>query len=202
MNFGDKLHEFLVNKKSTLSQEDRNICHLHFKDWLGCLIAGSYSTNSRKLAALLEQNARQDSPFNNPFFLGYASHVLEFDDSEFYGETHPSSVIFSSLFHESNDLYTMEEIFSAAIIGYYSLVPLGHGHQAAHHAQPGDHHRSSQHQLWDRDCGEELLGSCAVGFIEPRTSGVRASLPLPVESAPVRRGRLPGHRATSHRSFA
>jgi len=99
-------------------------------DWLGCLIVGLNSCKIKPLSSSLTlgQNIFKKQKVANTdlaLLLGFASHCLELDDSEFIGETHPSGVLFSALLSEANEKFLMRDLFIAASVGYLSLISLG-----------------------------------------------------------------------------
>lgn len=119
--------------------DDLQLTRLLFKDWLGCVSAGlADQQNRQNLKALgLLPNNREMFRLTVPevaFALGMTSHCLELDDSEFFSETHPSAVIFSTLLAVSDFNRPLIDIFQAAIRGFYSLVPIGQKFNPRHYS--------------------------------------------------------------------
>jgi 2-methylcitrate dehydratase PrpD len=109
---------------------NRLLLHSFFKDWLGCLVAGLNAPQSKPLMQSLQikdqrADVAQYSLLDKSMLFGFASHCLELDDSEFIGETHPSSVFFSSLFSSGDDSLRIKDLFEASSVGYLSLITFG-----------------------------------------------------------------------------
>lgn len=117
-----------------------------FLDWLHCLYLGINSNEGERFLRSLHFNKNQLLPVNpHPlemaniaFILGTLSHILEIDDSEFFGETHPSGILFSSLLSNFHAVATVEEFLIAAHCGYITFSGLGN------HMNP-DHYESGWH---------------------------------------------------------
>lgn len=129
MNFQETLLSFIENKSKCIADKDYHVTKSLFMDWFACMLTGMKSTSYRKFknVVLTKQQFSGISmtDLNNSELMGFASHCLELDDSEFFCETHPSSVIFSSLMDKENNHFSIEEIFKSAIIAFYCAIPLG-----------------------------------------------------------------------------
>lgn len=100
------------------------------KDWLSCLVY-AYGKRSADefFSSYFESEKWRESDtmrsVDRSFLLGYLSHYHEFDDSEFFGETHPSAVVFSALLSLPGDEKSVEHLLESAYYGMSSLLFFG-----------------------------------------------------------------------------
>lgn len=137
--FSKHLFDFIDQRRKKISAEEELQIKLFFCDWIGCLLCGLQSEIYKKILDCLSSGLSQPiSLFKRPkidqaFLMGAASHCLELDDSEFFGETHPSAVIFSALIAIAEDDLPIEKILPYAACGYYSLLPIGNAMNPQHY---------------------------------------------------------------------
>lgn len=112
----------------------RNTVHVglkyYFIDWLHSFLNGLTSDSGREFIERYKwpggnsnSSAMQDG--NNAFIFGCLSHLLEIDDSEFIGESHPSGVLFSSVLNNTQVTTTLDQLFKAVHLGYLVFFSLG-----------------------------------------------------------------------------
>lgn len=129
----------------SLSQNDDQRVRAMALDWLGCAIAGASTAPARLLLGALPgrseggtaigTRARLDT-LNSALFNGTAGHVLDFDDTEFVGETHPSTVILPAVFAVGEEQTApLRDVLDAAVVGYRILRPLGAVLNPEHYAR-------------------------------------------------------------------
>ncbi|MEM7645374.1 MAG: MmgE/PrpD family protein [Pseudomonadota bacterium] len=125
------------NAPLELSNGNREFIKLLFLDWLGCVIEGSQQklpqTLLRESFPPSSQGFTNLSAIDQARVLGTSAHVLEKDDSEFIGETHPSAVIFSAILPLCSEEWPLERIINAAAFGFSGLLPLGYAMNPTHY---------------------------------------------------------------------
>ena len=136
MNFAEQLSGFAHEAKThALSEPDIEYMKAMLLDWLGCTIAGASTAASRVLVETIPKSVQGSvgigtrltfDMYDAALVNGTAGHALDFDDSEFVGETHPSAVIFPALLAAAESQgSTLREVFHAAAVGYRILRPIG-----------------------------------------------------------------------------
>ncbi len=100
------------------------------KDWLSCLIYAYAKRSADEFFSTYfeSKNWRKSDTMravDRSFLLGYLSHYHEFDDSEFFGETHPSAVVFSALLSLPDDEKSVDHLLESAYYGISSLLFFG-----------------------------------------------------------------------------
>jgi 2-methylcitrate dehydratase PrpD len=137
-----KLREY---ESQAVSAEDNDYLHTLLKDWLGCVMGGLETPSCQSyltfMGQLLDDNDQSIlgesfvvSSQERAMVYGVAAHELEWDDSEFVGETHPSAVVLSALFAVAQKDTSIDKLLSAARLGYAGLYLLGQIMNPGHYA--------------------------------------------------------------------
>ena len=102
-DFSRRLAQFAtLPEQNAVTADDYERLAACFLDWLGCAIAGAATPGAEILLDTLPRGAAEATSigigpvvdaFNTAPFNGFAGHALDFDDTEFIAETHPSTVI-------------------------------------------------------------------------------------------------------------
>jgi 2-methylcitrate dehydratase PrpD len=119
---------------------------LYFIDWLYALLIGVSSKEGRQFVKryhwpgirndFKQQTLLENS--NNAFLFGCISHLLELDDSEFIGESHPSGILFSSILNNTQKHASLEHLLKAVHFGYLGFLSMGR-HLNPNHYEKGWH---------------------------------------------------------------
>jgi 2-methylcitrate dehydratase PrpD len=125
-------------EKSSSVDVHYKLAKLLFKDWYGCTVAGLEELSTKRLQASYGRIGRSSSQLLSPqeqaFVFGFAAHCLELDDSEFFGETHPSAAVFSALLAQCPPDRNLQDVLASAVVGFFSLVPIGINMNPSHYA--------------------------------------------------------------------
>lgn len=134
-SFSNRLAEqYSKNKKIKLSTSDIQTLYQLFINWQYSVSQG---ISTPLTESLLEISCQKSSPSNfwkkidhldkltQAWIIGTASHSAEIDDSEFIGETHPSTVIFSALAPLLEEKTTLTTFLKHAYTGYQTIFSVG-----------------------------------------------------------------------------
>ena len=139
LGFTDKYVEWLDRLyKHDLALSEHSQIKLLFIDWLFAVTQGLQTSAAKTICSVLlgsdvGKHVFDVSDINQSFILGYASHILEIDDSEFIGETHPSAVIISAAFAAASGSMNFNEFVGHLKNGYGSLLPVGRAMNPYHY---------------------------------------------------------------------
>jgi 2-methylcitrate dehydratase PrpD len=144
--FSRRLGAFSIEtRRHEADVEDWKLLRDYFVDWLGVTLVGSKAPASVKLRSALAKTegactiigtTRKLSEQDAALLNGTGGHALDFDDSEFIGETHPSVVTFPAIFAIGEQLdITLADALQAAAVGFRILRPVGRALNPQHYGR-------------------------------------------------------------------
>ncbi len=125
--------------------DDREFISLLFLDWLSYTCLGLKQSEAKTLFQIISNKEIHEFNYNRlkelppsqkGLLLGFSGHLLELDDSEFFGETHPSNIVFSTIvgLAKENTLQVDHffKIVNSSLKAFYTLgIPLNPKHYNA-----------------------------------------------------------------------
>ncbi len=158
----------------------RDSARLSFIDTAACVVAGATTSQGRGVGAASRRLQSGGSALLTALHVGAAAHVLDFDDYELRGSTHPSAPLIGAILALADPgAHTVGDLLDGYVVGYQTIIELGHQLGYSHY-EVGWHATSTIGTVGAAMAAGHLIGLCgtqlahAAALATSMASGLKA----------------------------